>query len=342
MQPTDSVPPRTPGHGVGAGETPPIAPRLSIVSTLYRSSIYIEEFHRRITAAAEALGEPFELVFVNDGSPDDSLSRALAIAETDPRVVVVDLSRNFGHHMAYMAGLAHVSGERVFLIDVDLEEQPEWLARFAREQTATGADVVFGFQAERKGKLARRWSGALFYRFFNLLSEVTIPINPCTVRLLTRRYAAALLQLRDRNLFLAGNYAWLGFRQIGIPVEKIIRRPGSSYSLWRRFQLLVTAITSFTSEPLRWIFAAGLAISAISGLMGATLLVKKLLDPSRILSGWTSVMLSVWFLGGTLILICGILGIYIGMIFTETKHRPPYIVREVRGGGVRTKEGPAQ
>jgi len=310
-------------------------PKLSIVTTLYRSAAFIEEFHRRATAAAESLGETFELIYVNDGSPDDSLARARELAARDRRVVVVDLTRNFGHHMAFMAGLDQARGERIFFIDVDLEEQPEWLQLFSETQRKSGADVVFGFQPDRQGGWLRRLRGKMFYALFNLLSEQRIPANPCTVRLMTRRYAAALAQLRDRNLFLAGNYAWTGFAQVGVAVAKTAAHAITTYTPLRLLRLFVNAVTSFSAAPLRLIFFLGLAISSVSALLGVAILIRKLLDPSLVLMGWASVMISIWFLGGTIILICGVLGIYIAMIFGETKHRPPYLVREV----LRSREG---
>jgi putative glycosyltransferase len=308
-----------------AGETP----SLSIVTTLYRSAPHVAEFHRRAIAAAEALGVEFELVYVNDGSPDDALERVLALARADPRVVVVDLSRNFGHHLAYMAGLQHARGARIFFIDVDLEEQPEWLAEFWAELDASGADMVYGHQVERGGGWLKRSTGRLFYGLFNRISDVRIPINPCTVRLMTRRYAAALETLRDRNLFLAGNYAWTGFEQRGLPVRKATAHSITTYGPVRLLKLFVNAVASFSAAPLRLIFFVGLVISSVSALLGFAILVRKLIDPSQVLLGWASVMTSIWFLGGTIILICGVLGIYISMIFGETKHRPPYLVRDV-------------
>ena len=306
---------------------------LSIVTTLFRSAHHLEEFHRRTLAAAEALGVDFEIVYVNDGSPDDSLDLVLAFARRDPRVVVVDLSRNFGHHMAFMAGIDHARGRRLFLIDVDLQEQPEWLLRFDDEHRRSGADVVFGVQASRQGGALRRWTGSIFYGLFNLVSEIPIPANPCTVRILSRRYAEALCQLRDRNLFLAGNYAWTGFRQVAIPVEKADPRGLTSYTPGALFRLLFTAIASFSAAPLRLIFLLGLMIAGVSSLVGVAILVRKLADPSGVQLGWASLMVSIWFLGGTLIAISGVLGIYVAMIFAETKHRPPYLVREVHGDG---------
>ena len=309
------------------------APDLSVVTMLYRSEAYLPEFHRRVTAAAETLTPRFEVVYVDDGSPDASAAVASAIAAGDPRVVVVELSRNFGHHPAAVAGLAHARGSRVFILDVDLEEQPEWLAGFAAQMDAGGPDVVFGVSRVRKGTLFRRVLGGVFWKLFNALSDVSVPENPCTVRLMSRRYVDALLTLPDRNLFLAGSYAWLGFRQEPRPVKKGLRRTASTYTARRLVALFIDAVTSFTSYPLRLIFGIGVAIATLALAAGGGLVVYTLLRPGAISLGWPSVVVSIWFLGGVTISFLGVIGIYLAKIFNETKGRPLYVVKAVRRAG---------
>jgi putative glycosyltransferase len=319
-------------EGRGAVNEP--RPDLSIVTMLYRSAPYLGEFHRRVTVAAEALTSRFEVVYVDDGSPDASAEMARGLAGGDPRVVVVELSRNFGHHPAAVAGLAHARGERVFILDVDLEEQPEWLPGFWRQMDESGADVVFGQSRVRRGTLLRRVFGGIFWKLFNALSDVAVPENPCTVRIMRRRYVDALLTLPDRNLFLAGSYAWLGFRQEARPVEKGLRRTASTYTARRLVALLIEAVTSFTSYPLRLIFGIGVVVAAVAVASGALLAVYKLLRPEAISLGWASIIVSIWFLGGVIMSFLGVIGIYLAKIFNETKGRPVYVVRSVhRGGG---------
>lgn len=302
---------------------------LSIVTTMYRSAAYIEEFHRRVTQTARQVATDYELVLVNDGSPDASLSTALALAETDPHVVVVDLSRNFGHHQAVMAGLAQARGRRVFVIDIDLEEQPEWLATFWTALDETGADVIFGVQQQREGSFFRRLSGALFYKLFNLMSETRIPANACSVRLMSRTYVDALLTVQDKNLFLAANFAWAGFDQRGLAVRKQVRSSGSTYTLFKRARLLLNAVTSFTSYPLHAVFAVGALISLAAAVFTTTVVTAKLLYPDSISLGWPSLIGSIWLLGGLTIGSIGLIGLYLSRIFVECKDRPPYIVRRV-------------
>ena len=201
-------------------------PLLSVVATLYRSAPGLAEFHARATAAARALaGDSYEIVFVNDGSPDDSLDRAIAIAGADPHVVVVDLSRNFGHHKAMMTGLDHARGERIFLIDSDLEEDPAWLAEFDGVMARTGSDMVYGVQATRKGGTFERWSGEAFYTLFNWGTGLNLPRNLVTARLMTRRYVEALLLHREREVFLAGLLHITGFAQTPVEVLKLSLSP---------------------------------------------------------------------------------------------------------------------
>jgi len=307
-------------------------PELSVVTMLYRSEPYLREFHRRVIAAAAAVTPRFEIVYVDDGSPDASAAVAREIASADPRVVVVELSRNFGHHPAAVAGLAHARGGRVFILDVDLEEQPEWIGGFAAQMDASRADVVYGVSRVRKGTFLRRVLGGAFWKLFNALSDVSVPENPCTVRIMSRRYVDALLTLPDRNLFLAGSYAWLGFRQEPRPVEKGLRRTASTYTARRLVALFIEAVTSFTSYPLRLIFGIGVAIAALALLAGTALAVYKMVRPEAISLGWSSIVVSIWFLGGVVISFLGVIGIYLSKIFNETKGRPLYVVKAVHRG----------
>lgn len=306
--------------------------QLSVVTMLFRSEAFIEEFYERMTAAAEACVETFEIIFVDDGSPDRSQDIAKSIAERDPRVSVVELSRNFGHHPAAVAGLSHARGERVFLLDVDLEEQPEWLGTFIIAIERLKADVVYGVQEVREGGLLRKYAGSLFYKLFNFFSETKLQENLCTVRLMSRRYVDALLELRESTVFFAGNCAWVGFKQRPLRVSKQRRRSASSYTVARMIRLAIEALTSFTSYPLKLIFTVGVVISLVSGLIGAQVLIGKLLNPDVVLSGWSSLILSVWFLGGVTISFIGVIGIYLSKVFLEAKRRPLYVVRDVIGG----------
>ena len=303
---------------------------LSVVTMLYRSEAYVREFHARALASAARVAGSFELVYVDDGSPDASARVVRELAAGDPRVVLVELSRNFGHHRAAVAALAHARGERVFMLDVDLEERPEWLPEFAAQMDQSGADVVFGVSVVRKGSFFRRVLGGVFWKVFNALSDVRVPENPCTVRLMRRPFVDALLRLPERNLFLAGSFAWLGFRQEARAVEKGLRKTASTYTARRLAALFIDALTSFTSYPLRVIFTSGIAIAALAIVSGSALATYKILHPEAISLGWASIVVSIWFLGGLTISFLGVIGIYLAKVFNEAKGRPLYVVKAVQ------------
>lgn len=304
--------------------------KLSIVATLYQSAPYIAEFHKRVSESARQLaGDDYEIVMVNDGSPDDSLDIAVRLTETDPHVVVVDLSRNFGHHNAMMAGLEHAIGDRVFLIDTDLEEEPEWLLSFSEQMAAEKSDVVYGVQKERKGGSFERLSGFLFYTIFNWLSDIDHPRNVLTARLMSRRYVNALLTHREREMVISCLWVITGFKQCSQSVKKHMSS-GTTYSLIKKVNHLVNAITSFSAAPLKMIFVCGVVVFCGAMIYAATLVVARffMLQP---VDGYTSIMVSIWVLGGMIISFLGIIGIYLAKIFSETKQRPSAIVRDIYG-----------
>ncbi|CUX63290.1 MULTISPECIES: glycosyltransferase family 2 protein [Agrobacterium] len=305
-------------------------PQLSVVATLYRSAAGLGEFHDRVTAAARALaGDSYEIVLVNDGSPDDSLDLALAAADADSHIVVVDLSRNFGHHKAMMTGLDHARGEKIFLIDSDLEEDPAWLTDFDRTMQSAQSDVVYGVQTHRKGGVFEQWSGEAFYGMFNWSTGLDLPRNLVTARLMTRRYVDALLLHREREIFLAGLWQITGFTQTPVEVAKL-SLSATSYSFRRKLGIFVDSITSFTNAPLVFIFHVGVTISFLALAYILWLVINRLFL-SMPQSGWTSVVASIWLVGGLNILFLGVIGIYLSKIFTETKRRPYTIVRRVYG-----------
>lgn len=300
---------------------------LSIIATLYHSESYVSEFCERAAAAAQKLTNEYEIILVNDGSPDQSLRVAKQYADTHERVTVVDLSRNFGHHKAMMAGLSYCQNDFVFLIDSDLEEEPEWLGDFWQSLNANEADVVYGVQTVRRGKLFERVSGAIYYRVFRALTGLPIPNNIVTARLMTRRYVTSLMRFQEREIDIAALWVMTGFHQVPHPIKKHATSE-TTYTLVKKVNLLVDSITSFSNLPLIAIFYLGILISVIAGGFTCYLIVNRyLLDTP--LSGWTSVMASVWLLGGLTISFVGLIGIYLAKVFSEAKQRPNIIVREI-------------
>jgi putative glycosyltransferase len=301
--------------------------RLSIVATLYSSAPYIEEFCRRASDAARQMTKDFEIVLVNDGSPDNSLELALSIRKTNAHVTIVDLARNFGHHKAMQTGLLHAKGELVFLLDSDLEENPEWLSSFVAEMERTGADVVYGVQRKRRGRWFERLSGAVYYKLFNAITSSPVPPNLMTVRLMTRRYVDALAQYQEREFNIGALWTYAGFTQVPMYLERAYKG-SSTYNLSRKMVHVVNSVTSFSSTPLEAIFYMGAAIALFAGIYGAYL-VGRWWVVDEIPEGWSSLIVSVWFLGGLTLLALGVIGVYLSKVFSEVKQRPFTTVRQV-------------
>ena len=305
-------------------------PHLSIVTTLYRSERFLDKFVLQCESAmAEIKCEDYEILFVNDGSPDNSLAKVLQLKQTNNHIVAVDLSRNFGHHYAIMAGLNCASGDYVFLIDCDLEVPPTQIPTFYNKFQDENCDVVYGVQEIRKGSFIERTIGGLFYNFFNSLTDTRIPENLLTERLMSRRYVNELIKMGDKNIFMAGMMQWVGFKQVPINIKKGQREGKSTYTLGKRIALSMQAITSFSSYPLVVLFKFGFFISAISIVTGLYFLIYKLINPEIVLSGFTFLIVALLFSVGIIVSSLGILGIYIDKLFNQTKNRPTFIVKEI-------------
>jgi len=226
-----------------------------------------------------------------------------------------------------MTGLGHARGDLVFLIDSDLEEDPELLLPFYERLCDSKVDVVYGLQTTRKGGLWERVSGALFYKSLAVLSSAAVPQNLVTARLMTARYVRSLVEHRDREIFLAGLWQITGYAQLSLPIVKHCKG-NSSYTLVQKFAILVNAITSFSNRPLVMVFYLGLIILVVSGGAALYLIVDRIFF-RRLLSGWPSLIVSVWLLGGLTLFCLGLIGIYISKIYMETKDRPYTIVRDI-------------
>jgi putative glycosyltransferase len=305
--------------------------KLSIVTTIYRTAAFMERLHRECVAAAEGAGfDSIEMIVVIDGSPDDWRTPAMAIKAIDGRVKFIELSRNFGHHAAIWCGLEHASGDFVFLLDSDLEVAPSILGSMrARFDAEPELDAVYAYQEVRGGGPQTRWLGAAFWKIFRLLSSVDTPEHILTERLMRRAYVEALLRLGDRNLFLVGMMAWVGFLQAGVVAAKRARSGRASYSFVRRAALAVDAITSFSERPLKILFVLGTLTACMSFGAAAYLVIRKLVTPAYILHGFTFMAVLILFSLGATLGSVGLLGVYIGKIFNQTRGRPTYLIRRL-------------
>lgn len=313
--------------------------KLSVVTTLYCSGPHLREFYERMTASVLSVTDDYEIIMVNDGSPDDSLAIARELVARDCHVVVVDLSRNFGHHKAIMAGLSYAQGKLVFLIDCDLEEDPENFPQFYNKLKASDdCDVVYGVQPQRKGSLLNVFFARIFYRVLNGISSISFDDNMVFSRLMTLRYVKSLLRFGESELFLVGLWSITGYTQQSICI--LTRHRGeSSYTFAKKMAMVVNAITSFSNKPLSLIFYTGLIIEVIA-IIYTTYALLSYLILKQTMSGWVSIVISIWMLGGAIILFLGIIGQYLSKIFIETKNRPYVIIRqEYRNQSVSSEGG---
>jgi len=299
-------------------------PSISVVTSLYYSAPHIEEFCHRMRFELEKYTHDYQMIFVNDGSPDNSLEVILRIQQSEQRIEVIDLSRNFGHHKALMTGLGYAKKNLVFLIDVDLEEVPELLTPLYRAMKETGAEMAYGVQQKRKGKIGERFSGWLFYKVLSLLSNIKIPENVLMARLMTQQFVRDLVSFREHELFLNGIMASVGYRQQAVVVPKGSKGT-TTYSWKRRWKLALNGITSFSDRPLILTFLFGIIITLTSFCALAVLCIRWYLEGAEL--GWTSLICSIFLSTGLIIFCVGIISLYLSKIFVEVKNRPYSIVR---------------
>ncbi|HEX8527743.1 glycosyltransferase family 2 protein [Allosphingosinicella sp.] len=305
---------------------------LSIVAPCYNEELSLEELYRRCAAAAEqAAGRSFEIVLVNDGSSDRSWEVLRDLAARDERVVAVNLSRNHGHQLALTAGLDLCSGERILIIDADLQDPPELLSEMMAEMDRQGADVVYGLRRARAGETAfKRSTAKIFYRGLSQLAEIDIPRDTGDFRLMSRRALDALLSLPEQARFIRGMVAWVGFRQVPFVYDRAERHAGTTkYSLGKMIRFALDAVTGFSTAPLRFASHFGMWL-----VLGSILLLAYIAWgwlSGNVTEGWTSLMLVVVALGAVQMFVLGMIGEYLGRLYIESKKRPLYIVSEIAG-----------
>lgn len=302
--------------------------KYSIVTTLYKSEEYIEEFIDRIES--EILRNNitnYEIICVDDGYSDNAFQIALSKARTNSSIKLIRLSRNFGHYKALMTGLSYSSGDEIFLIDSDLEEEPELLSDFISCKHENQCDVVYGVQEKRKGKWFERVSGKVFYKVANFLCDGVIVENAVTARLMSRKYVDELVKYKETNLMIFGLFSLVGFEQIPLKIRKNSSSE-TTYTLTKKLSLAMDNIANFSTFPLRMISKMGFMISFISFLYFIMLVFNYFLD-DEVPLGWSSLIASVWLLGGIILMSIGIIGAYISRIFLEVKNRPLTIIRDI-------------
>ena len=300
---------------------------LSILTSLYKSEHYIEEFYQRSIQTAEKFFNDIEFIIVNDASPDNSLNLFKKLQLRDHRIKIIDLAINAGHHKALITGLNYVTKEYTWLIDIDLEEEPEWLEIFFKDLKKSDVDVIYGVQKKRKGDLFEKISGKLFFLFMNLFSEIKFQNNATTARLMSRRYVDTLSQFTESSPILLGLWTLAGFDQKPIFVDKRSKSK-TTYTLRKKLSLAIEAIFSYTKFPIFIMAFIGIFSLITSIIVVLYLLINYIKNPS-ILVGWTSTIASIWFFGGLVTSCVSFLAVYNSKIYVEVKKRPYSIVKKI-------------
>jgi len=302
--------------------------KITIVVPVYNELDVLPEFHRRLSQVLQGLGMQREIVYVNDGSTDGSLSLIEHLHLTDPTVAVLDLSRNYGKEIAMTAGLDIADGDVVVVIDADLQDPPELIPELVRQWRA-GFDVVYAKREAREGEsVLKRSTAYLFYRVMQGVSRVKIPEDTGDYRLLSRRAVEALRSFREQHRFMKGLFTWIGYPQHAVPYRRECRHAGKTkWGYWKLWNFALEGITSFTTAPLRISTYVGLLTALAAFAYGAFIAVRTLLFGNPV-PGYPSLITIILFLGGAQLTAIGVLGEYVGRIFNETKRRPLYFVNK--------------
>ena len=318
------------------------SPLLSVIVPCFNEAEVIEHTHQRLSAALDALTHDFEIIYVDDGSRDRTAELLRDIQAHSPRAKVIRLSRNFGHQIAVSAGLQYARGQAVVLIDADLQDPPEVIGQMM-EKWREGYHVVYGQRTERSGETKfKLWTARAFYRLINKLSEVPIPLDTGDFRLMDRRAVDALLRMPERHRLLRAMTSWVGFRQTAVLYNRAERFAGSSkYPLRKMLALAIDGIVSFSAVPLKIVTSVGLGFSAIS-VLGIIYAIAQRLWTDNWVPGWTILFIAVMLIGGLQFIFLGVMGEYVGRIYSEAKNRPLFLVMEELGFEAESTNAPGE
>ncbi len=303
--------------------------KYSIVVPVLNEEKVLNEFYKRLTIVMDKLGENYEIIFVNDGSTDNSLEIMEKMNSDDERVKIIDFSRNFGHQIAITAGIDYASGAAVVTIDVDLQDPPEVIPELIKKWKE-GYDVVYAVRQERKGEsFFKKASASLFYRLFNKMAGTSMPLDAGDFRLMDRKAVDSLKQIREKNRYIRGLTIWIGFRQIGVSYQRKERFAGhTGYTLKKSLRLAFDAFFSFTIFPLKIATYLGSFVVGLSFFYIVYLVILKF-SADTVVEAWSFLVAAIILLGGVQLICLGVLGEYLGRVGEEVRKRPLYIVRKV-------------
>jgi dolichol-phosphate mannosyltransferase len=306
---------------------------------MYNEEEVIPETYRRLTKVMDDINESYEIIFINDGSRDNTKAMLSELCKTDKRVKMIDFARNFGHQIAITAGMDYAAGDCMVIIDGDLQDPPELIPDMI-EIWRSGFDVVYGKRKSRQGEtFFKKFTAKIFYRLLGKLTDVDIPVDTGDFRLIDRKVCEALKQLPERSRYVRGLMSWVGFKQTAIEFERSERFAGETkYPLKKMLKLAMDGIMSFSYKPLRIASYLGTFLSLASFLYLIFVLLQKLIFPESAQSGWASIIAVSLFFNGIILLMLGIIGEYIGRIYDEAKGRPLYIISELKN--MEDRKGP--
>ncbi len=329
----DPTPDQASNQDCAASQDPGQHPVISVIVPIFNEEEVIPELYRRMVAVLDGIGQPWELVCVNDGSRDDSLSLLLSLREQDARVKIINFSRNFGHQIAITAGMDYALGRAIAIIDADLQDPPELIGDMF-EKWRQGYEVVYAVRAHRRGESRfKLWTASAFYRLLRRITDVEIPVNTGDFRLIDRQVLLTMRRLREKHRFMRGLSSWVGFRQTGIEYQRAERFAGDTkYPLSKMLRLTIDAITSFSYIPLRLSTYFGFFLAFVS-LLGIIITTVLRLSGNNAFFGQASTLVAVLFLGGIQLIFLGIIGEYLARIYDDVKARPLYVVSKVYGFG---------
>lgn len=304
--------------------------KISVVVPCFNEEEVISDTNQRLTETLQKITNyNYEIIYVDDGSKDNTLSILQKISLDFPNIKVISFSRNFGHQNAVSAGIHYSNGDCTVLIDADLQDPPEFIEEML-SYWENGYDVVYAVRQSREGEtFFKLITAKLFYRFLRYLSEVNIPLDTGDFRLMDKKVTTVMSSLKEKNKFIRGLVAWVGFKQIGIPYQRSPRFKGETkYHLRKMVRFAMDGLLSFSQKPLRLALSLGFSTTAISFLLALYIIIASFLRPETIIKGWASTLVVILFLGGVQLVCIGILGEYIARIYDEVKDRPNFIVKK--------------
>lgn len=313
---------------------------ISFVVPFYDEGINVGLFHEAITDTTAELPYDLEFLYINDGSSDDTLERLLALHDTDPRVTVLDFSRNFGHQRAITAGMDHSAGDAVVIMDSDLQDPPS-VALELITKWEEGYDVAYAQRRTRKDTFVKKFTADMYYRLLERIGDIKIPRNTGDFRLMDRRVVLEVMRYREHDRYMRGIVSGVGFKQVAVPFDRDERKHGESHYPWRKMiKLAADGVLGFSTFPLAIISRIGYVVAALAILLVLYIIVSKIVNPESVVPGWSFIVVSVLGVGSLQIITLGIIGSYIGRIYSEVQDRPLYSLQAVHEGrGVARRTG---